>query len=365
MTKRVLVAMSGGVDSAVAAALLQEAGYHCTGVTLKLFDQPADQIPAASRSCCSLTDIEDARQSAYKLGMEHFVFNYTRPFQQQVIQRFADTYAAGQTPNPCIDCNRFVKIPLVLQRALELGYDYIATGHYARISQDQHSGRYLLHKAADAKKDQSYVLYALTQPQLAHLLLPLGDLDKSQTRQLAQEFDLRLAEKAESQDICFVPDGDYARFLTQKMHLTATPGNIIDLDGNLLGRHNGLLHYTVGQRKGLNLQAFEPYYVVHKDAVTNTLVVGKQKQNLSSGLYATDLSWLAIAGLQEPLAVKVKTRSHQSETAAMLYPLANGDLEVRFNQPQPPAAPGQAIVFYQDDLVVGGGTIRESLLQTP
>ncbi len=352
---KILVAMSGGVDSSVAAALLKEQGHELCGVTLKLYENE-DIGVCSQKTCCSLADVEDARRVAARMGFRHVVFSYADEFRHDVISRFALEYAAGRTPNPCIDCNRFIKFPRMLYRARLLGMDGIATGHYARVEFDEVSGRWLLKTARDLSKDQTYVLYALTQDELAHTRFPLGGLLKSEVRKLAEERNLVNARKPDSQDICFVPNGDYAGFLERVMGVGAPEGDYIDSEGNVIGRHKGHHRYTIGQRKGLGVGFGEPRYVIQKDAMRDTVTLGGKEELLSSGLIVKDVNWISIDQLLEPMSVTVKTRYHQPEAAAVLHPHKDG-VQVLFNKPQASAAPGQAAVFYIGDTVVGGGII--------
>lgn len=349
--------MSGGVDSSVAAALLKEQGYDVTGVTLKLFSNEDIGIER-SRTCCSLTDIEDARSVAFRFGISHHVFNFGEQFREQVIDRFARSYMFGQTPNPCIDCNRYIKFSELLERAMMFDMDYIATGHYARIELDRNTGRYLLKKALDASKDQSYVLFGLTQEQLKRTLFPLGSLNKSEVRRLAEERELVNAKKPDSQDICFVKDGDYAAFLENTMKLVSPPGNFIDSAGKVLGIHKGIIRYTIGQRKGLGLSFGSPKYVVRKDIENNTVVLGDESEIYSDSMTVKDLNLISVKAVTRPTAAAVKMRYGQKEALAVLYPLGNGKIMVRFDKPQRAVAAGQAAVFYNGDTVIGGGTIE-------
>lgn len=350
--KKVLVAMSGGVDSSAAAALLVQQGYDCDGAMLKL-------APNEDSRCCSADDAEDARQAATRLGMRFYVFNETDRFRRCVMDRFTAEYAAGRTPNPCIDCNRELKFGALLDRALTLGYDYIATGHYARVAYDAESGRYRLLRGAERRKDQSYVLYQLTQHQLAHLLLPVGDYDKPAIRDKAREAGLDNADKGDSQDICFVPDGDYVNFL-QRQGLTLTPGDFLDEAGCVLGRHRGLPCYTIGQGKGLGVAVGRHVYVLEKDRDRNAIVLGDDAALYASSLLASHVNWISGQIPAAPVRCAAKTRYSQVETPCTAYPLPGDELRVVFDQPQRAITAGQAVVLYDGDEVLGGGTIEKS-----
>lgn len=352
-----MVAMSGGVDSSAAAALLMEQGYPICGVTLRLFSNEDIGISNQTRTCCSLDDVEDARAVADRLGIRHHVFNFGELFQEAVIQKFGREYAAGRTPNPCIDCNRYIKFGKLLERARLLDYDSIATGHYARVEQDRQTGRWLLKKAADSSKDQTYVLYTMTQDQLAHTLFPLGNMTKSAIRAYAEQRGLINARKPDSQDICFVKDGNYTDFLENTLHVASPPGAFIDTAGRELGRHQGIIRYTVGQRKGLGMAFGEPRFVVAKDAQRNTVTLGKKEDLYSQEMVAEDIHLIALPDLTGPLRATVKTRYKQAETPAILEPQGDSRIRVVFDEPQRAVTPGQAAVFYRGDTVLGGGTI--------
>ena len=349
-----MIAMSGGVDSSVAAYLMQQAGYDCMGVTMKLYENEDAGVPRG-HTCCALDDVEDARRVAYALGMPYYVFNYKDAFREQVMARFAAAYQRGATPNPCLDCNRYLKFGLLETRARALGCEVLATGHYARIEQLP-DGRYTLRKAVDASKDQSYVLAWLTQEQLAHTRFPLGGLHKTEAREIAEAHGFCNAHKHDSQDICFVPDGDYARFMEQFTGKHYPAGDFLDQSGKVVGTHSGAVRYTLGQRKGLGLALGAPVYVCGKDMQANTVTVGPESELFDRIVYAEDVNWIAIPALTGPLRVTARTRYHQVEQAATVYPAECG-FRLEFDQPQRAPTPGQAVVLYQGDTVLGGGTI--------
>lgn len=355
MKKKVMLGMSGGVDSSVAALLLLQQGYDVTGVTMKL--RP-DQYMTESQSggCCSLDDIDDARRVAYRLGIEHLVLNFTQVFSEKVIDYFASEYLAGRTPNPCIACNAHVKFDALLRKALSLEYDYVATGHYAVITQND-EGRRLL-KKAPCSKDQSYVLYHLTQHQLAHTLMPLAGMEKSEARELAREAGLPVAHKPDSQEICFVQDNDYASFIRRYTGKEPPPGNFIDQAGNVLGTHKGITHYTIGQRKGLGISFGKPMFVTKIDPISNTVTLGENGSQYASSLIAGKVNLISADTLESPISAQVKVRYQAPPAPARLTPLDNGKIRVDFQEPQRSVTPGQAAVFYDGDLVLGGGIIE-------
>ncbi len=357
MSKKVMVGMSGGVDSSVAAALLRESGYEISGVTLKLFSKDEEE-GNCERTCCSLRDVEDARFVAHKMGFEHYVFNFKDEFQKNVIDKFINSYIHAETPNPCIDCNRYIKFSKMLERARVLGNEYIATGHYAQIEFDEKTGRYVLKKAADESKDQTYVLYTLSQDELAHTLFPLGKYTKAEVRKMAEERGLVNAKKPDSQDICFVPDGDYASFIENALGKKFDKGNFVDSEGNIIGEHMGIINYTIGQRKGLGITFGEPRYVVAKNAQNNSVTLGRHEELFSDTLVGYDANWIMIEKLESPMRVKAKARYKQPAVDAIISPLEDGKVLCKFDEPQRAISPGQAVVFYDGDCVVGGATIE-------
>ena len=360
MKQKALIAMSGGVDSSVAAALMREQGYECVGVTMKLYGNEDIQVEKGHR-CCTLSDVEDARSVAFQLGMRYYVFNFTDDFAKQVIGRFISAYEKGETPNPCIDCNRYMKFDKLYQRAQILECDTIVTGHYARISFDEKSGRWLLKKGKNQAKDQSYVLYFMTQEQLAHTKFPLGDYeDKLEVRMLADKYGFINAGKHDSQDICFVPSGKYGDFMEHYTHKTYPHGDFVDLQGNVLGEHKGIIRYTIGQRKGLGLALPQPMYVCRKNMDQNQVVLAEEKDLYTGELVADNFNWIACEPPTAPISIAAKTRYHAKEAPAKAWALPDGRVKVVFDEPQRAITQGQAVVLYDDDIVVGGGTIVET-----
>ena len=358
--KKALIAMSGGVDSSVAACLMKQQGYTCMGVTMKLYDN--EEIGVSSeKTCCTLKDVEDARFVAQALDMPYYVLNFKDKFEEEVIQRFVDTYIEGGTPNPCIDCNHRIKFRALMRRMEELGYDYVVTGHYARISYDETSGKYILKKALDSTKDQSYVLYNLTQEQLAHTLFPLGTYEKTEARKIAEANGLLNAHKHDSQDICFVPDGDYAKFIEQYTGRKSKPGDFVDMEGNVLGKHKGIIHYTLGQRRGLGIPAAARLYVCDISPKTNQVVLGSNEDLFHTELTAEKVNLISCESLREPMRLKAKIRYRHPEQDAVAWQTEDGVLHVRFDKPQRAITRGQAVVLYDGDIVVGGGVIESCI----
>lgn len=347
--------MSGGVDSSVAAFLMKEKGYECMGVTMKLYS--SEQVNVRENTCCSLDDVEDARSVAFRLGMPYYVFNFSDRFKEDVIDRFVNAYENGRTPNPCIDCNRYLKFDKLFGRAAELGYDCVVTGHYAQIEYNVQTGRYILKKAVDSNKDQSYVLYSLTQEQLAHVQLPLGGMSKPDVRKIAEENGFINAKKHDSQDICFVVNGTYCDFIESYTGRHFPEGDFVDKDGNFLGRHKGIIRYTVGQRKGLGLSFEQPMYVTAVNPENNTVTLGTNEELFSTSVTANEINLISVDNLYEPMRVKAKVRYRQVEQWATTVQTDDDTIKIEFDEPQRAITKGQAVVLYDGDVVVGGGTI--------
>ena len=351
---KALIAMSGGVDSAVSAYLMQQAGYDCIGCTMRLFEN-ADANVSSEKSCCSLDDTEDARAVAHRLGMPHYVFNFTEEFRETVIGKFIRCYQCGKTPNPCIECNRYLKFEKLLERAAALGCDQLVTGHYAQVVETD-SG-YELRRGADPAKDQSYVLYMLTQAQLAHIRFPLGGMTKQETRRLAEQLGFVNAHKHDSQDICFVPDGDYARVIQAHTGETPVPGDFVDLQGNVIGRHQGIIHYTVGQRRGLGIAVGKPAYVCALDVPQNRVVIGENSDLFSDTCTVEQFNWIAGEPPAEPVRCQAKIRYRHPAQPAVLTFTDQNTAVLKFDEPQRAITAGQAAVCYDGETVLGGGEI--------
>ena len=349
--------MSGGVDSSVAACLLKEQGYDVIGVTMQIWQEEEPEKVEENGGCCGLSAVDDARRVAWSLGIPYYVMNFRKEFKQTVMDYFMSEYLHGRTPNPCIACNRFVKWEALLSRSLEIGADYIATGHYARIMKLP-NGRYTIRNSVTAAKDQTYALYNLTQEQLSRTLMPVGDYTKDEIRKIAGERGLAVAKKKDSMEICFIPDNDYAGLIEKTVEHVPGPGNFVDKNGTVLGRHKGITHYTVGQRKGLNLSMGKPVFVTEIRPETNEVVIGDNDDVFSDRLICTNLNWMAEEGLNgKERAVMAKIRYSHKGAPCVIREREDGTVECRFETPQRAITPGQAVVFYEDDHVFGGGTI--------
>ncbi|MDE6539187.1 MAG: tRNA 2-thiouridine(34) synthase MnmA [Ruminococcus sp.] len=357
--KKVMVGMSGGVDSSVSALLLREQGYDVMGITMKLFsDEDIVQAEKDGKTCCALSDVEDARSVAYRLGFEHLVFNFKDSFRECVMKKFVSSYLNGHTPNPCIDCNKYIKFDRMLRRALELDYDYIATGHYAINEYDEKTGRYLLKRPKDRSKDQTYFLYSLTQEQLKHTLFPLGNLEKSEVREIAEKASLVNSKKPDSQDICFVPDGNYVSFIEKFTGKNVPRGTFVDMNGKILGEHKGIINYTIGQRKGLGISLGKPAYVIKKDISTNTVTLGDKDDLKTLSFIVENVNLISVPELKSASFFLIKTRYSQYGEYGLVTPIGNNECKITFETPQKSVASGQAVVFYDGDIVVGGGTAK-------
>lgn len=357
--KRAVVAMSGGVDSSVAAALLARDGYEVVGVTMRLFAAPNEQVARLNKSCCSLEDVEDARAVCRKIGAKHYFLNFEKEFQKHVVDYFVREYERGRTPHPCLACNDRLKFEFLIRRAELMDADVVATGHYARISDK--NGEYELLAGIDSLKDQSYVLYTLKQDQLAKLALPIGDYSKDEIREVARELGLSIADKPDSQDICFIPDGDYNRFIEPRLK-RKLPGNIVDADGLIVGEHDGIHGFTIGQRKRLPVvnHTARPLYVTDINADSGRVTVGPAEKLMKTRLYASGMNWVSGSAPTEPLNVQARIRYNGGNSPATVRAL-DGGAEIEFEQPVRAITPGQAVVFYMDDVVIGGGLIEASL----
>ena len=350
--------MSGGVDSSVAAYLLKEQGYDVIGVTMQIW-QEDKEYEEREGGCCSLSAVDDARRVADKIGIPFYVLNFRDSFKKNVIDYFIDEYMEGKTPNPCIACNKYLKFDELLKKAQGIGADYIATGHYAKI--EEHNGRYILVKSDDDKKDQTYALYNMTQEQLAHTLMPCGEYTKDRIREIAKEIGLDVHNKKDSEEICFISDNNHGKYISEAMPGNVKQGNFVDKDGNILGKHKGIVYYTIGQRKGLGLAMGRPVFVTDINPLTNEVVVGAEEDIFKTDLICKDINFIAFDNLDKSLELKAKIRYSAKPATATITPLENGKVRVSFKEKQRAITKGQSVVFYLDDLVVGGGII-ESLV---
>ena len=354
---KVVVGMSGGVDSSVAALLLKEQGYDVIGVTMQIWQEEKQCDISENGGCCGLSAVEDARKVAQVIGIPYYVMNFRQEFQNKVIDYFVDEYYKGRTPNPCIACNRYIKWESLLHRATEIGADYIATGHYGKII-TLPNGRLSVAKSASLNKDQSYVLYNLTQEELKHTIFPIYGMEKDRVREIARDNNLPVAMKKDSQDICFVPDGDYASFIEKETGKPCQPGNFVDTNGRVLGRHKGITHYTVGQRKGLGIAFGEPKFVIKINPSDNTVVLGSAQDLMVREVTVSDVNYMSVDGISEPVRVMGKLRYSQKEAPCTIMPGPYGGIMAQFDEPMRAATPGQSAVFYKDDCIMCGGIIE-------
>ncbi|MGL4738831.1 MAG: tRNA 2-thiouridine(34) synthase MnmA [Cellulosilyticaceae bacterium] len=353
--KKVVVGMSGGVDSSVTAYLLKEQGYDVIGMTMQIWEKDAEEDKDGG--CCGLSAVDDARRVCQKLDIPHYVMNFRDDFKRDVIDYFIEEYQCGRTPNPCIACNRYVKWESMLKKSLQIGADYIATGHYARVIQDEETGRYLLKQSKTLAKDQTYALYNLTQHQLEHTLMPLGDYTKDEVRAIAQEIGLAVASKPDSQEICFVPDNDYAKYIEETTGTKFPKGKFVTKEGKVLGEHQGIIHYTIGQRKGLGIAHGKPLFVSKIDTTNNTVVVGDDADIFTCEVYANKLNFMPFEALEGKMRLSAKIRYSHRPAACSIELVDEDTVKCVFDEPQRAITPGQALVFYDEDRVVGGGTI--------
>ena len=356
MRKKVVVGMSGGVDSSVAAYLLKQQGYDVVGVTMQIWQDESHEEIENKGGCCGLSAVDDARRVAEMLDIPYYVMNFKSEFKRDVIDYFVREYLAGRTPNPCIACNRYVKWESLLTRSIQIGADYIATGHYARIC-ELPNGRYAIRNSVTAKKDQTYALYNLTQEQLKRTLMPIGDYTKEQVRKIAEDIGLMVAGKPDSMEICFVPDNDYASFIEKETGVTSVPGDFVDVDGNVIGKHKGVIHYTVGQRKGLGIALGKPAFVVAIRPEQNQVVIGEDRDVYTERLYANNLNFMSVDNITEPVHVKAKIRYSHEGAYCTVRKIDSDTIECIFDQPVRAVTPGQAVVLYDGEYVLGGGTI--------